>query len=211
MPYTPYLDAEVERIARRHRRWRRVRAWGSVVVVVLVIAALWFGRVGTVRDDVARFDGKWFAIDRVIDGDTLRVMAGGESVPVRLLGIDTPEPNAPGGDAATEAARSAVAGKVLLQIDGPRTRDRYGRLLAYVYLSDTEMLNRQLVAEGLAFAYRPKPHPFARDFESAEARARRKQLGLWAHITDEQQPAWRQRWLEEQRQLRETARMPWEK
>lgn len=211
MPFTPYLNAEVERIARRYRRLRRWRSAAVAVLVILLIVALWVGRVGTVHDDVARFDGKWFAVDRVIDGDTVRILDGGASVSVRLIGIDTPERDAPGGTEATAAVNAVIGERVLLDVHGPGTRDKYGRLLAYIYLTDNQMLNRKLIDDGLAYAYRPKAHAFAREFASAEARARGKELGLWAYITDEQQPGWRQRWLEEEAERRKDSLMPWQR
>ncbi|MEM8873534.1 MAG: thermonuclease family protein [Planctomycetota bacterium] len=201
----------MKRIARRHRRLRLMKLCVVALLVGGLVLSFWLGRGGTVYDDVARFDGHWFPVDRVVDGDTLRVLDGGESVSVRLLGIDTPEPGAPGGDQATDAVKRVLGDRVLLDVHGPRTRDKYGRLLAYVYLSESEMLNRLLINEGLAYAYRPKAHAFSRDFGTAEARARKKQLGLWATITDEQQPVWRQKWLSKEEERRKAALMPWQR
>lgn len=93
----------------------------------------------------------------VIDGDTIEI-AGGRRV--RYLGIDTPEVRVRIGDAwverpepmgreAAEANRDWVSGQVVrLEFDAVKV-DKYGRLLAYVYVG-SEMVNERLLAQGLA-------------------------------------------------------------
>jgi micrococcal nuclease len=99
---------------------------------------------------------------RVIDGDTIEVMTGGQVKKIRLIGIDTPEVDA--GDAeqrfwasaATEIVQDRCGGAtVLLEKDVSET-DRYGRLLRYVYLDDGTMLNEELVEIGVA---QPSTYP----------------------------------------------------
>jgi endonuclease YncB( thermonuclease family) len=73
---------------------------------------------------------------------------------------------------------------------------------AYVYLDgdDAETatsLNERLVADGHAYADRRTPHPTHKQFEQAEGEARRRRRGLWKDVRDDQQPAWRQVWLEQ--------------
>ncbi len=93
-----------------------------------------------------------FQVTRVIDGDTI-LLANGERV--RLIGVDTPElyhPFKPVQYFAREASeftREMVEGKqVRLEYDWQR-RDRYGRLLAYVYLDDSTFLNAEIIRQGL--------------------------------------------------------------
>ena len=82
-------------------------------------------------------------VDRVIDGDTL-ILEGGRRV--RLLGIDAPEPRAPGGPEAAARLRELVAGRrVRLEFAAPlagRTEDRYGRLLARVRVGGADVGER---------------------------------------------------------------------
>lgn len=89
----------------------------------------------------------------VVDGDTIDMIIGGVEERVRLYGVDTPER----GDQCffEAAARTEVLtrGGVLLE-PGPRARDRYGRLLAYVYTPDAVSVDAQLIAEGLGTAWR---------------------------------------------------------
>ncbi len=75
---------------------------------------------------------------RVVDGDTIRVVYKGREEPVRLLTINTPENGEPGFEEATEALRRLVQGRhVLLEFEKPgvEARDRYRRLLAYVFVN----------------------------------------------------------------------------
>ncbi|GAB4343149.1 MAG: hypothetical protein Kow0099_21320 [Candidatus Abyssubacteria bacterium] len=93
---------------------------------------------------------------RVIDGDTIVVkLSGGNEGKVRYIGIDTPETKHPNkgvqyyGREATEANTRLVDGKeVELETDVQRW-DRYGRLLAYVYVGDV-FVNERLVRDGFA-------------------------------------------------------------
>ncbi len=119
---------------------------------------------------------------RVIDGDTI-VVEGDERV--RYIGIDTPE-LASGSKAAELMAEEAkefnrkwVEGKmVVLEFDRQK-RDRYDRLLAYVYIGET-MVNEELVRKGFA---REKAYPpnlkYQRMFETVEKEARGRRIGIW--------------------------------
>jgi micrococcal nuclease len=92
---------------------------------------------------------------RVVDGDTIYVQLGNQVEKVRYIGVNTPETNhptrgeEPGGREATEVNQHLVGGKpVYLELD-VRVRDRYGRLLAYVWVGDV-MVNAELVRLGYA-------------------------------------------------------------
>jgi micrococcal nuclease len=127
-------------------------------------------------------------VERVVDGDTVVVRLDGQSVKVRLIGVDAPEsvdPRKPVERFARESAgflRQLVEGKrVRLTYEPAGARiDRYGRLLAYLYLEPGGLfVNRELVAKGYAFAYVQYPFQFMDDFRAAERTAREKGLGLW--------------------------------
>ena len=86
-------------------------------------------------------------VTRVVDGDTIRVLYRGTDESVRLLRIDTPERGQPGFEEATAALRRLVGGReVVLEFETPgvEERDRYGRLLAYVFpvVGDTAAVAR---------------------------------------------------------------------
>jgi endonuclease YncB( thermonuclease family) len=120
-------------------------------------------------------------VTRVIDGDTVVVrLANGRSEHVRVIGIDTPEVGTCMASEATAATRRLADGKhVTLIGDGTQdTRDRYGRLLAYVWLPGGKDLGFQLVAGGYAKSY-VYDRPFGRltPYEYAERLAQGR--GVW--------------------------------
>ncbi|MBI5220868.1 MAG: thermonuclease family protein [Candidatus Liptonbacteria bacterium] len=119
---------------------------------------------------------------RVIDGDTIEI-EGGERV--RYIGMDTPEVadfRQPVQCFGAEAARrntDLVASQTVRLEKDISERDRYQRLLRYVWLGG-EMVNLRLVAEGYArVATFPPDVKYQKDFAEAEQGARANQLGLW--------------------------------
>ena len=129
-----------------------------------------------------RFDA---AVVWVDDGDTIDVRMGDRIERVRYIGIDAPEVphdgrgGAPGGLNATEINRTLVANRrVTLELDVER-RDRYGRLLAYVWV-DGVMANLEMVRRGYARALTIPPNlRHRRSFVVAERTARIERRGLW--------------------------------
>jgi len=125
----------------------------------------------------------------VTDGDTFRIDYKGVSTPVRMIGIDTPEVNHPSepvqcyGKEASDKTKEVLAGQeVVLEQDVSET-DRYGRILAYVWLNG-ELINEKLVKEGYAFSSSYPPDvKYQERFNEAEKYARTNNLGLWADDT----------------------------
>jgi micrococcal nuclease len=122
-------------------------------------------------------------VTQIVDGDTLHVrLAGGKSERVRLIGIDAAERGACfAAPAAARARQLALSKPVVLRGDRTQdTRDRYGRLLAYVWLSGGRDLGYQLVAGGFAKVYVYRD-PFQRlsAYRTAESRAKSAPAGAW--------------------------------
>lgn len=196
----------------RRRKAMTLLAFTLLISVLLLSVLNHSGCVAHHGADWRRFDRKDATVTRVVDGDTLRVRIDGsdEQTIVRLIGIDAPElhwrDNAPSEHFARQAAdyaRSRADGqRVLLRLEPTRSRDRYKRLLAYVWLSDNECLNFALVRDGFAYADRRFNHTYRSLYEQAENDARKKQRGLWKDVTEEQMPAWRRQWLAEIRRER---------
>jgi micrococcal nuclease len=92
-------------------------------------------------------------IVRVIDGDTFEANVGGDAETIRFFGIDTPERGAPCFREATVRAEELLGSDALLVPDA-RERDRYGRLLRYVYTASGQSIDAALVREGYARAWR---------------------------------------------------------
>lgn len=120
---------------------------------------------------------------RVIDGDTIK-LENGETV--RYIGIDTPEtvhPNKPVqyyGKEASEYNRNLVEGKTVYLEYDVQERDKYGRLLAYVFVDDI-FVNARLVKEGYARVSTYPPNVKYQDlFLKLEREARENSRGLWS-------------------------------
>ena len=130
-------------------------------------------------------------VTRVVDGDTIVVTIDGRDEKVRLIGVDTPEtvdPRKPvqyfGKEASSFTKRMATGKTVRLELDQASAvtghRDKYGRLLAYVYLPDGTLLNAEIIRQGYGHAY--TRFPFARmdEFRALERKAQEAGRGLWA-------------------------------
>ena len=122
---------------------------------------------------------------RVVDGDTIIVEIESKQEKVRLIGVDTPETVHPSkpveyfGKEASEFTRKMVRGKkIRLEYDWQR-RDKYGRLLAYVYLEDGTFLNAEIIKQGYGFAYTRYPFKYLDEFRQYEREARENNRGLW--------------------------------
>jgi len=139
-------------------------------------------------------------VDKITDGDTLKVIYRGDREGVRLIGIDTPE-SRKNAKAKKDARRSGedvetitALGKkataytkslvkkgydVRLEFDVQK-RDKYGRLLAYVYLKDGRMLNEEIIKGGYASPMTLPPNvKYAELFQEAYKKARARRRGLW--------------------------------
>ena len=122
----------------------------------------------------------------VTDGDTIRVRLAGADESVRYIGIDTPESVIPGerpecfGKAAARFNRQLVAGRRVTLVFGAERRDRYDRLLAYVYVDD-RFINAALVRAGYARTLEIAPNTdFADQFARLQQVAANGGRGLWA-------------------------------
>ena len=132
-------------------------------------------------------------VSRIVDGDTIVADLGGTEERVRYIGIDTPEsvkPNAPvdcfGPEASKENERLLPSGSSVRLVVGAEPRDRYGRLLAYVYRKDQGgkelFVNAELVRLGYADTLVFPPNTsHAGEFAQLRNRARRSGVGLWQY------------------------------
>jgi micrococcal nuclease len=130
--------------------------------------------------DAGRFTLKG-TVTTVFDGDTVQVrLANGRSERVRLVGIDAPERGACwAAEARSAAARLATGRPVTLRGDATQaTRDRYGRLLAYVWLPGGKDLGYRLVVSGHAKVYDARFDRLGA-YRRAENTARGKRAGRW--------------------------------
>ena len=117
---------------------------------------------------------------RVVDGDTIEVLIDGQSYELRYIGINTPEHGFPYFQDSTNANRALVEGQEVMLEKDVSERDRYGRLLRYVYLTNGLFVNGELVAKGLAESIAYPPDTKHQDeLDGLRAQAVAQGLGLW--------------------------------
>ncbi len=123
-----------------------------------------------------------FLISRVIDGDTIVLNNGYK---VRLIGIDAPEiehENIPAEEFGYESKRflkeTAEGKRCMLEYEPSETYDKYGRLLAYVFVYN-KLLNSEIIKQGYALVYTRFPFSKEAEFINLEKEARRKGVGIW--------------------------------
>lgn len=130
-----------------------------------------------------------YVVTKVVDGDTINIEKDGVTTKVRLIGINTPETVDPRkeiecfGKEASDYAKSELSGEqVSIETDPTQsTYDKYGRMLAYVYKTDGQMINRKLVANGYAYEYTyDTPYKYQKEFKSLQEFAKNEKRGLWA-------------------------------
>lgn len=127
-----------------------------------------------------------YQVINVEDGDTITVLMNGEKETVRFIGVDTPETKDPRkqvqcfGKVASAFTKSKLNGAtVRLETDPLSTnRDRYDRLLRYVYKQD-ELVNAELIKQGYGFAVRAFPFTKMEEFVGYEKSAENSNAGLW--------------------------------
>lgn len=147
---------------------------------------------GELNATKAKSEGnEFFAVARVIDGDTFEVNVNGAIGTVRVIGIDTPEtvdPRKPvecfGIEASNKAKEILSGQKVKLEYDPTQgERDKYGRLLRHVFLQDGRNFGLLMIKEGYAHEYTyAVPYEYQAEFKAAQNYARENSLGLWGDI-----------------------------
>lgn len=128
-----------------------------------------------------------YEVVNIEDGDTLTVNMNGVEERVRFIGVDTPEVRDPRkpvqcfGRAASEFTKNLIGNKMVrLEADPENTnRDRYDRLLRYIYLPDGTFVNAEIIRQGYGFAYTNFPFTKKDEFKELEDQAMDQNLGLW--------------------------------
>jgi endonuclease YncB( thermonuclease family) len=166
----------------------------AVLISVVVLAGLMLSKTNLankITRSVNVSQPGYYSINHFVDGDTIAVNMDGQVETVRMIGIDTPEthkPNTPVqcyGEAAASYTKQLIgSNSVRLQADPINTnRDRYGRLLRYVYLPDGRMVETELIKNGYAFSYTQFPFEKKDDFNQLEMQAKDGAVGLWGKCT----------------------------
>ena len=163
----------------------------AVLIVALAVAVLGVWRPGGGGRGSGGAGGGGHSegtVTRVVDGDTIHVWTGGRDEAVRYIGVDTPESVKPGtpvqcfAKAASARNERLVSGRRVRLVYDAERRDRYGRLLAYVYTKTHPAIfvNASLVHDGYARTLTIPPNVrFAGRFAALARAAREQRRGLW--------------------------------
>jgi micrococcal nuclease len=163
-----------------HNRTAQIIAFISIILAVFCIHIFAPAAVAHASSSPAK-------VTNVSDGDTFKVALDGRTHTVRIVGVNAPEKKECYGSEATAAMTRLVNGKrVWLERDAQQgDKDKYGRLLRFVWLDDRTSINRQLLLEGFGYEvlYSKKPHKYRASFQAAQAEAKAAKRGLWADAT----------------------------
>jgi micrococcal nuclease len=174
-------------------RLRRGRTFCLIILTMGACLALadHYGWLNTAKKAAVTQQPGLYTINHFVDGDTIAVNMNGLKETVRFIGVDTPEthkPNTPvqcyGPAAAAFTKNTIGTGSVRLEADPLNTdRDRYGRLLRYVYLQEGRLLNELLIQKGYGFYYPYFPFSKKNQFAADGKAAMAAKVGLWANCS----------------------------
>ncbi len=118
---------------------------------------------------------------RVVDGDTIEVTIGGQQLTVRYVGVDTPERGEPGYKAAAAANLGFLGDGNIWLLPDHTDRDRYGRLLRFIYTAEGVFVNREMILQGWAQPLEFKPDiTRAEEFRRLALDAAQNKQGFWS-------------------------------
>ena len=180
------MGRSTTRVARSRQRASR---WRYALLLVVAVGTAWLLQdrlSGNPGDWPSRSDPQTCRVDRVLDGDSLRVLCGDRRIQIRLHCIDAPEH---GQDPWADQSRrhlQKLAGRRVEVV--PLDRDRYRRLVSDVFGEGPArpLLNLEQVLSGNAAVYRR----YCSDprYDRAERQARKARLGIWSSSGEQQRP-----------------------
>jgi micrococcal nuclease len=161
----------------------------SLVASLIVIGISWLATKypGTTANIIKTAPPGSYRVVKFDDGDTIVVDMNGTQEKIRFIGVDTPETHDPrkavqcfGQAAATYTKQLIGDNPVRLEADSlSSNRDRYNRLLRYVYLPDGRLVQAELIKNGYGFAYTGFPFTKSDKFVQYQREAREGNRGLW--------------------------------
>ena len=162
--------------AKPRRRLKTAVKWAVILaVVVLIVVFRLVEEIGLDRHPSDRF-----IVKAIVDGDTMELLGGDR---LRLLSIDTPEKGDPLYDQARRFLATLALGRMARIEYAGRRRDKYGRLLGYVYI-DSIFVNKAVIENGLGYLYLFKDteldRPETRLLLLAQRAALNGKVGLWS-------------------------------
>ncbi len=167
----------------------------TLLFSLLIAGLVWVGQEAgwidkaseTAQNTVQQTQPGLYNVIRFEDGDTITVNMNGVTERIRFIGVDTPETQDPRkpvqcfGKAAANFTKDLIGKQsVRLEADPLNTnRDRYNRLLRYVYLPDGRLVNAEIIKQGYGFAYLSFPFTKSDEFRLYQSQARTENQGLW--------------------------------
>lgn len=163
----------------------------AVLALLVALAGLIVAQKAEVINPPAQLQAGYYRVTQFDDGDTIVVDMAGVEEKIRFIGVDTPETKDPRkpvqcfGKAASAFTKNLIGNNpVKLEADPTNTnRDRYDRLLRYVYLPDGTFVNLEIIRQGYGFAYVSFPVQKLEMLRAAQKEAREANRGLWAGCT----------------------------
>ena len=154
---------------------------------IYLLASILFASCANTQQSSNNIDSATATVIKVIDGDTIILKLQNKTETVRLLGVDTPEAVHPtkgiecfGPEASAFTKTMLKKGSTVKLVRDAEPRDRYQRLLVYLYLADGTFFNQLLIEQGFAITLSIEPNTaFASQFASHESSARDRRVGLW--------------------------------
>lgn len=128
----------------------------------------------------------WHKVTKVVDGDTVKALVDGQEQTIRIIGINTPESTIEHecyGEESSAKAKEFLTGKwIQLKADNTQdNKDKYGRLLRYVYFDSGTDFGKRMIEEGYAYEYTyDKPYQHRSDYITTQAYSKGRSFGLWS-------------------------------
>lgn len=158
-----------------------------ILIIVVVTLVQQYDLLKPAQQQLVQTQPGQYRVLQVYDGDTIEVDMNGTKEKIRLIGVDTPETHDPRkavqcfGQAASDFTKQNFSNQaVRLEADPlSSNRDRYDRLLRYVYLGDGRLWNAEIIKQGYGFAYLSFPFTKSEEFANYQREARETNRGLW--------------------------------
>ncbi len=170
------------------RRRNRIIISLLTSLVVIVLGSLQKSHPQLFQETLGTQSPGTYRVVRIEDGDTITVDMNGKEERIRFIGVDTPETQDPRksvqcfGKAASEFTKQLIGdNSVRLESDPlSSNRDRYDRLLRYIYLPDGHLVQAEIIKQGYGFAYVSFPFTKSEEFLNYQKEAREQNRGLWS-------------------------------
>jgi len=167
---------------------RQTISLSSLIIGLVLLIGQHYGWFDSAKQTAQTSQPGLYKVAKFDDGDTIVVDMNGTDETVRFIGVDTPETHDPRkvvqcfGQAAAAFTKQLIGNSLIrLEADPLNTnRDRYGRLLRYIYLPDGTLVNAEIIKQGYGFAYLSFPVTKADEFRAYEKKAREANRGLWS-------------------------------